>query len=306
MPLKQFATALLMLFTCLAACADVSFGSAHALVIDEATGDVLLEKDAGTAAPIASMTKLMTAMVVLDAQLPGDEIVQITTDDLDTLKGTTSGVRVGSAISRHDLLQLALIASDNRAAAALARTYPNSRAGFLAAVEHKIAELGLEHTAIVEPTGLSPNNHASARDMAKILKAASAYPIIEDATSRSSQWVEVSGRPRQIRNTNRLVGSPGWDIMVSKTGYTREAGLCVSMRMQSAGRNVLVVLMGAMARSVRTHDAFSVHRWLGAPVPDFTPTPMRRVSVSMRAERRATAAKSHKVKASRKAHRRRR
>ena len=121
MSLKQFASALLMSFTCLAASADVSFGSAHALVIDEATGDVLLEKDAGTAAPIASMTKLMTAMVVLDARLPGDEIVQITTDDLDTLKGTTSGVPVGSAISRHDLLQLALIASDNRAAAALAR-----------------------------------------------------------------------------------------------------------------------------------------------------------------------------------------
>jgi serine-type D-Ala-D-Ala endopeptidase (penicillin-binding protein 7) len=303
---KHLATALLMLFACLAAWADVSFGSAHALVIDEVTGEVLLEKDAGTAAPIASMTKLMTAMVVLDAQLPGDEIIRITTDDLDTLKGTTSGVPVGSAISRHDLLQLALIASDNRAAAALSRTYPGGRAGFLAAVEQKIAELELEQTAIVEPTGLSPANHASARDMARILKAASTYPLIEDATSRSSHWVEVSGRPRQIHNTNRLVGSPGWDILVSKTGYTREAGLCVSMRMQSAGRHVLVVLMGAMARSVRTHDAFRVHRWLGAPVPDFAPKPVRRVAASLHGERRLTAAKLHKVKATRKAYRRRR
>ena len=306
MSYKHLAAAFLLLFTCLGAWADVSFGSAHALVVDEATGEVLLEKDAATAAPIDSMTKLMTAMVVLDAQLPADEVIRITSEDLDTLKGTTSGVAVGSAISRHDLLQLALIASDNHAAAALARTYPGSHAGFLAAARRKIAELGLEQTSIIEPTGLSPHNHASAHDMAKILKAASTYPLIEETTSRSTQWVSVSGRPRQIRNTNRLVGSPGWDIMVSKTGYTREAGLCVSMRMQSAGRNVLVVLMGAMARSVRLHDAFRVQRWLGAPVPDLAPTPVHRVSASVRGERRASTARVHKVKASKaKAHRRR-
>lgn len=304
---KHLATALLLLFACLTAWADVSFGSAHALVIDEATGEVLLEKDAATAAPIASMTKLMTAMLVLDANLPGDELIRITTDDLDTLKGTTSGVAVRSEISRQDLLHLALIASDNRAAAALARSYPGSHAGFLAAAERKIAELGLEQTSIVEPTGLSPLNHASARDMAKILKAASTYPLIEDSTSRSTQWVNVNGRPRQIRNTNRLVGSPGWDILVSKTGYTREAGLCVSMRLQSAGRNILVVLMGAMARSVRMHDAFSVQRWMGAPVPDFVDRPARRLAASARAERRAATLGVHKVKASRyKAYRKRR
>jgi D-alanyl-D-alanine carboxypeptidase/D-alanyl-D-alanine endopeptidase (penicillin-binding protein 7) len=274
--------------------------------MDESTGEVLLEKDASTSAPIASMTKLMTAMVVLDAQLPAEDIIRISTDDLDTLKGTTSGVPVGATATRHDLLQLALIASDNHAAAALARTYPGSRTAFLAAVQQKITQLGLEQTVIVEPTGLSPRNHASAHDMARILKAASTYPLIQDATSRSSQWVQVSGRPRQIHNTNHLVGAPGWDIQVSKTGYTREAGLCVSMRMQSAGRNVLVVLMGAMGRSVRMHDAFSVQRWLGAPVPDFTTTPLRRVSASARMERRVAAGKLHKAKGSRKAYHRRR
>jgi D-alanyl-D-alanine carboxypeptidase/D-alanyl-D-alanine endopeptidase (penicillin-binding protein 7) len=265
--LKSVFCALLFAF-CVPTWADVSFESAHALVVDEATGQVLFEKDAATAAPIASMTKLMTAMVILDARLPADETVRIERDDLDTLKHTTSGVPVGARISRGDLLDLALMASDNHAAAALARTYPGGPAGFRAAVDAKIAALKLENTLIEEPTGLSPQNHATAHDMVKILKAASEYPEIGQATSQAQQVVQVNGRPRVFRNTNRLVGRPGWDILVSKTGFTNEAGRCLTMRLQAAGRNVLVVLMGAMATSERTLDAFNIQRWLGVPVTE--------------------------------------
>jgi len=252
--------------------ADVSFESAHALVVDEATGQVLFEKDAATAAPIASMTKLRTAMVVLDAKLPADETIRIERDDLDALKHTTSGVPVGARLSRAALLQLALVASDNHAAAALARTYPGGNAAFRAAVDAKIAALRLENTAIEEPTGLSPQNHASAHDMVKILKAASEYPEIGQATSQERQVIEVNGRPRVFRNTNRLVGRPGWDILVSKTGFTNEAGRCLTMRLSAAGRNVLLVLMGAMATSERTVDAFNIQRWLGVPVAEVAAT----------------------------------
>jgi len=264
--LKSAFVALLFAVFCVPTWADVFFESAHALVVDEESGQILFEKDAATAAPIASMTKLMTAMVVLDAKLPADELVHIERDDLDTLKHTTSGVPVGARVARGDLLQLALIASDNHAAAALARTYPGGRAAFQAAVDAKIAALQLENTAIEEPTGLSPQNHATAHDMVKMLKAASDYPEIGQATSQASQVITVSGRARVFRNTNRLVGKPGWDILVSKTGYTNEAGRCLTMRLQAAGRNILVVLMGAMANSERTLDAFNIQRWLGVPI----------------------------------------
>lgn len=243
------------------------FESAHALVVDEESGEVLFEKDAETAAPIASMTKLMTAMIVLDAKLPANQRVTITKADLDTLKGTRSGVPVGSRFTRRTLLKLALMSSDNRAAAALARTYPGGHAAFDFAVRRKVIELKLENTRLVEPTGLSPQNHASAHDMVKILKAASEYPEIADATSRAADAIAVNGKRRTFRNTNRLVGSPGWEILVSKTGFTREAGRCVTMRLEAAGRKILVVLMGAMASSQRTLDAQNIRRWLGADEP---------------------------------------
>jgi D-alanyl-D-alanine carboxypeptidase/D-alanyl-D-alanine endopeptidase (penicillin-binding protein 7) len=264
--LKPAFVALLFAVCSLGWAADVSFESAHALVVDEASGQVLFEKDAATAAPIASMTKLMTAMVVLDARLPAGEVIRIERDDLDTLKHTTRGVPVGARIAREELLQLALMSSDNHAAHALARTYPGGEDAFLAAVRQKIADLQLENTGIDEPTGLSASNHATAHDMVKILKAASDYPEIAQATSQPSQTIHVNGRPRVFRNTNGLVGKPGWDILLSKTGFTNEAGRCVTMRLQAAGRNILVVLMGAMASSERTVDAFNIQRWLGVPM----------------------------------------
>lgn len=257
----------LLLVACSSAWSEVSLRSAHALVLDEDTGQVLLEKDAGTPAPIASMTKLMTAMVVLDAHLPQQDKVRIDRADLDTLKFTRSGVPVGSVLTREDLVTLALMSSDNHAAAALARTYPGGREGFLAAVVRKIESLGLENTVLEEPTGLSPRNHATARDMAKILKAASVYPEIAVATSQRRDRLVVNGRQRMFHNTNGLVGAPGWSILASKTGFTNEAGRCVSMRMEAAGRKVLVVLMGAVDTSKRTLDALNIHRWLGGEEP---------------------------------------
>jgi D-alanyl-D-alanine carboxypeptidase/D-alanyl-D-alanine endopeptidase (penicillin-binding protein 7) len=242
--------------------ATLPFGSAHALVVDETSGEVLLEKDAATAAPIASMTKLVTAMVVLDAHLPGDEIITIDKLDLDALKHTRSGVPEGASFSRGVLVELALMASDNHAAAALARTYPGGLDAFLAATRSKVQALGLDDTNLVEPTGLSPSNHATARDMAKIVKAAAGYGEIVAATSRSSDVIEVNGRPRRFHNTNRLVGTPGWDISVSKTGFTNEAGRCLTMSLQTAGRKILVVLMGAVAGSERLLDAHNIQRWL--------------------------------------------
>lgn len=278
---KKFLFALL-LACCSAAWSAVPLRSAHALVMDEATGEILLEKDAGTPAPIASMTKLMTAMVVLDAHLDGSEPVRIDKADLDTLKFTKSGVPVGSVSSRSDLLTIALMSSDNHAAAALARTYPGGRESFLQAVKLKIAALGLEDTVIEEPTGLSPRNHATARDMAKILKAASAYPAIAEATSQRNDTIALSGRNRRFHNTNGLVGAPGWEILTSKTGFTNEAGRCLSMRLEAAGRRVLVVLMGAVDTSVRTLDALNIHRFLGG---DATPVKLATAPAAPRAHR---------------------
>jgi serine-type D-Ala-D-Ala endopeptidase (penicillin-binding protein 7) len=257
---KQFLLVLLLCFT--TASQAVSFESAHALVIDEETGEVLFEKDADTAAPIASMTKLMTAMVVLDARLAPDQTIRITRADLDYLKGTKSGVPVGAEFSRRTLIELALMSSDNHAAHALARTYPGGMAGFLAATQRKISKLGLENTGLVEPTGLSPQNHATAHDMAKIVRAAAGYPEIVRATSQASNRIKVNGQRRVFRNTNRFVGKPGWDISVSKTGFTHEAGRCLGMRLEAAGRKVLVVLMGAMAGSERAEDVMNVQRWV--------------------------------------------
>jgi len=252
---------------CSAGRAGVPIGSAHAIVVDEATGEVLLEKDTGTAAPIASLTKLMTAMVVLDAQQDPNERLRIGAADLDQLKHTRAGVPVGALISRAGLLELTLMASDNRAASALARHYPGGIEAFRAALRTKIQALALDDTSIEEPTGLSPNNRSSARDMAKLLRAAAGYPEIAEITSQREHTVVVNGRNRLVRNTNRMVGAPGWNILLSKTGFTNEAGRCVTMRLQAAGRTVMVVLMGALRSRDRATDALNIRRWLAGEAP---------------------------------------
>ena len=243
-------------------------GSTHALVIEDGTGKILLEKNSNDIVPIASLTKLMTAMVVLDARPDMDAPIQIEPEDVDMLKHSMSRVPVGATMPRKDVLQLALMSSDNRAAASLARTYPGGKPAFLAAVQVKIKALGLTSTEIEEPTGLSPNNKSNAVDLAKMAEAASKYPDIVRITTDSGETMNINGRQVEYHNSNRLVGKKGWDIGLSKTGFTNEAGNCLIMRIKAAGKNATLVLLNAKAASARLFDASNIRRFLtGEPEP---------------------------------------
>lgn len=257
--------------------AAVPLLSQHAVVVDESTGQVLLAKNADEAAPMASLTKLLTAIVVLDAKQDPAELLTIEDADLDTLKHTRAGVPPGTVLPRAKLLELALLASDNHAASALARHYPGGLDAFLVAVKAKASALKLTQTEVVEPTGLSPLNRSNAADLARVLAAAAGYPEIAQATSQEASSWSQGERTTAVKNTNKLVGKPGWDILLSKTGFTNEAGRCLAMRLRTAGRTVLVVLMDAAAGTQRTLDALNVQRWLaGQPAlaklpPEFAP-----------------------------------
>lgn len=239
----------------------------HVMVVDEADGAVLLSKGAEESVPMASLTKLLTAMVVLDAGQDLQEVLTIEEADLDTLKHTRSGIPVGAALARGKLLELALLASDNHAASSLARHYPGGMAAFLEAVRLKAVALELGSTRVLEPTGLSPDNRSSASDLAVVLRAASGYPAIAAATTQASGEAWVNGKPYHAHNTNGLVGSPGWDILLSKTGFTNEAGRCIVMRLRTAGKTVLLVLLNASASAGRTLDALNVTRWMAGLAP---------------------------------------
>lgn len=234
----------------------------HVVVVDDATGKVLMARDADAVVPIASLTKLLTAMVVLDAKLDPNEKLRITNDDVDTLKHSRSRVRVGTQMSRLAALEMALMESENRAAFALARTFPGGEAGFEKAMHAKIRALGLSRTSITDPTGLSPANTSTATEMAAITAAAARYGEIERITSVKKATVPVDGRARELHNTNRLVGAKGWDILVSKTGYTEEAGRCLAMRMMNGKRPVTVVLLDADGSAQRLRDAALIRKSL--------------------------------------------
>ena len=267
--IKKIMAAIIMSISAAGALAAVPFGSHAVLVIEDGTGKVLLEKNAGQIVPIASLTKLMTAMVVLDARQDMHEMIAIEQGDVDVVKHSTSRVPVGSHITRADVLQLALMSSDNRAAASLARTFEGGPVGFKAAVRAKIAALGMSNTMIEEPTGLSPNNRSTAQDLVKMAMAAATYPEIARMTTDSSDFVNINGRNVEYRNTNRLVGAKGWEIGLSKTGYTDEAGKCLIMRIKSAGKNATLVLLNAKASSTRIMDALNIRRFISgeqAPV----------------------------------------
>jgi D-alanyl-D-alanine endopeptidase (penicillin-binding protein 7) len=285
---KLIATALMSIAA--ASAVAVPFGSQSVLVIEDDTGKILLEKNANAVVPIASLTKLMTAMVVLDAKQDMDAPISIDKNDVDMLKHSTSRVPVGATISRRDVLQLALMSSDNRAAASLARTFNGGPEGFKAAVKAKIAALGMSQTVIEEPTGLSPNNKSTASDLVKMAAAASAYPEIARITTDARDIIKINGRGVEYRNTNRLVGAKGWDIGLSKTGYTNEAGRCLIMRITSAGKNATLVLLNARASSVRVLDALSIRRFIAgdeAPVVKAKSTRHRHVKqVKPRRQRR--------------------
>ena len=258
--LKKITATLLMSIS--AAAFAVPLGSQSVLVVEDETGKVLVEKNANAVVPIASLTKLMTAMVVLDAKQDLEEPISIDKEDIDTLKHSTSRVPVGATATRGEILQLALMSSDNRAAASLARTYPGGPAAFKAAVNAKIKALGMSNTHIEEPTGLSPNNTSTAADLVKMASAAARYPDIRRITTDPKEVITMKGRKIEYHNTNRLVGAKGWDIGLSKTGYTEEAGRCLIMRITQAGRNATMVLLNARANSARLMDALNIRRLL--------------------------------------------
>ena len=238
------------------------FGSQSALVIDEKSGEVLLEKNADNVVPIASLTKLMTAMVVLDAHQDMEARISIDEQDVDTIKHSTSRVPVGAILPRKDVLQLALMSSDNRAAAALARTYPGGKEAFNSAMQAKLQMLHMAHTTIEEPTGLSPHNKSTASDLVKMAAAASQYADITRITTDSRDLINIKGRNVEYHNTNGFVGKKGWDILLSKTGYTTEAGRCIIMKIKAAGKNVIMVLLNASANSTRSRDAMNIRRFV--------------------------------------------
>ncbi|WP_348698643.1 serine hydrolase [Duganella fentianensis] len=261
--LKKIIAVLLSSVT--AAALAVPLGSQSVLVVEDDTGKVLLEKNSTVQVPIASLTKLMTAMVVLDSRADLDAPISIEKTDVDTLKHSTSRVPVGAELSRRDVLQLALMSSDNRAAASLARTFPGGPEAFKAAVNAKIRALGMSQTVIEEPTGLSPNNRSTATDLVRMASAASAYPEIRRITTDTKDIINIKGRQVEYHNTNRLVGAKGWDVGLSKTGYTEEAGRCLIMRFKSAGKNATLVLLNAKANSARMMDALNIRRFIAGP-----------------------------------------
>ena len=234
------------------------------MVFDPTTGRALFSRNADQAVPIASITKLMTAMVVLDAKQDMDEAVIVDTGDIDMLKGSRSRIPVGAAFRREDLMRLALMASDNRAAAALGRTYPGSSVAFVAAMNAKAHLLGLQIAKFVDPTGLAPGNVASPQDLALMVSAASTYPEIREFSTAQELHVTLAtgGRSMGFNNTNSLVRSQGWNIGLSKTGFINEAGKCLVMHATIANNPVVIVLLDSWGRLTRIGDANRIKKWL--------------------------------------------
>ena len=243
--------------------------SAIVLIYDEQGHRPLYTKNAENIAPIASITKLMTAMVVLDANLPMDEKITISNDDADHRKGTRSRMRAGSTLTRGELLKLALMASENRAAAALARTYPGGTTAALAKMNAKAQELGMRSTRFFDPTGLNSNNVSTAQDLVLMVRAAQHYQPIHQFTTSTSHTVQLAKhRPLRFNNTNPLVKNASWDIGISKTGYISEAGRCLVMQATISKRPVIIVLLDSWGKRTRVGDANRIKKWMESSSSD--------------------------------------
>jgi D-alanyl-D-alanine endopeptidase (penicillin-binding protein 7) len=244
--------------------ARLRLSSANVLVHEAAADRQIYAKAADEVTPIASVTKLMTAMVVLDAQQPLDETIDIDMRDFDYLKGSHSRLRMGSALSRREMLRLALMSSENRAASSLARHYPGGTRAFVDAMNFKAASLGLSHTHYADPTGLSAANVSTAKDLAKLVQAAADYPLIREFSTTPSHYVEVqtTGQTLGFNNSNALVKNGDWDIRLQKTGYIREAGKCVVMLVNIASKPIVIVLLDSLGKYTRIADAQRVKHWL--------------------------------------------
>lgn len=250
--------------------------SAAALVVDQEKGQLLYAKNTHAIQPIASITKLMTAMVVLDARLQLDQQIRIAAEDVDTLKGTRSRLKVGTILTRRELLKLALMASENRAATALGRVYPGGMGAFIEAMNRKATSLGMRETRFLDSSGLNPGNVSTANDLAIMVNASYQYPLIRHFTTSESYEVEMETRKRRARlvefhNSNSLVRAGSWDIGLSKTGYISEAGRCLVMQATIAARPVIIVLLDSWGKMTRVGDANRIKRWLESiPTGGFT------------------------------------
>ena len=241
--------------------------SAAALVVDLENGKAIYDKNSQVVTPIASITKLMTSMVVLDANLAPDETLYIDAADYDSIKHTSSRLGMGTGLPRRDMLRLALMSSENRAAAALSRAYPGGAEAFVAAMNRKAVELGMWKTRFVDSTGLSSENVSTAEDLAKMVKGAYEYPLIREFTTTAAHEVAtVAGRSLQFRNSNGLVKNPTWEIGLSKTGYISEAGRCLVMQAKIAARPVIIVLLDSWGKQTRIGDANRIKKWLESHV----------------------------------------
>lgn len=239
--------------------------SSAAVVLDQKTGELLFEKRGAEALPIASITKLATAMVVLDAGLSLDDMIRIEKEDVDTLKHSSSRLPVGTVLTRGQAMLLALMSSENRAAHALGRTYPGGLEVFVAAMNAKARELALTGTRFVDPTGLSSFNVASARDLAKLVEAACQYPKIREYTTSEQATIQGTRRPITFCNSNRLVRAGSWQIGLSKTGFISEAGRCLVMQAYVAQRSVVIVLLDSVGKLTRFADANRIKSWMERP-----------------------------------------
>jgi D-alanyl-D-alanine endopeptidase (penicillin-binding protein 7) len=245
--------------------------SSVALIIDQDTQEVLFRKNDQAVLPIASLTKLMTGLVISDADLSMSEMITISQDDIDTEKGSSSRLAVGTTLSRGDLLHLALMSSENRAAHALGRTFPGGMDAFVARMNARARTLGMFDTRFVEPTGLSSRNQSSAKDLAALVAAAYKEPVLRELSTSHGREIEVGRRTLQYNNTNRLVRNPEWDIGLQKTGYISEAGQCLVMQAQVAGRKLIMVFLDSAGKLSRIGDAERVRRWVErSPGPSTT------------------------------------
>jgi D-alanyl-D-alanine endopeptidase (penicillin-binding protein 7) len=256
---------------------DPILASSGVMVLDAATGNTLYSKNADQATPIASITKLMTAMVVLDAKLPLDEVIQITNEDLDLIKNTKSRLPIGSHFRRDDLLRLALMASDNRAASALGRNFPGGIINFVDAMNAKSKLLGLKATLFVDSSGLAPGNVSSANDLGHLVAEASKYDLIKEYSTTGAVNVTLPDSKKSLSfvNTNALVRASDWQIGLSKTGFINESGKCLVMQAMIANQAIVIVLLDSWGRLTRIGDANRIRKWLEKNPSKLVASPLR-------------------------------
>jgi D-alanyl-D-alanine endopeptidase (penicillin-binding protein 7) len=269
--------------------------SSAALVLDQDTDEVLFSKNADAVLPIASITKLMTAIVVLDAAQPMDESIKVSKVALDTPKNNRSRLQVGTTLTRGELMHLALMSSENRAAYSIGAAYPGGLPALVEAMNHKAVELGMSDSHFVEPTGLSSDNRSSAQDLALLVRAAYQHPVLREYSTATEASVAVGRRTVQFHNTNSLVRNPTWEIGLQKTGYISEAGRCLVMQAQFAGRKLILVLLDSAGRYSRVGDAERIRRWLDAmPSTPLTPAAPLTVAAPTPQEHSATVPESER------------